>query len=219
MEFVCRRWERGNGQTLSGIREFNICRLDGRKATCDPSVDGYGLHSVRDGGFPAADEDQWEFIKRVIDDCDYYLLIIGGRYGSTTAEGISYTEKEYDYAIQRGMKVIAFLHEDPDSIPLSKSEQTPELRARLKAFREKVASGRLVKFWKSADQLPGLVSLSLSKTIKMHPAVGWIRADKVSTEDILTEINEVRKEGERLRSELQRYKEMAVVEVPGSGPA
>ena len=87
--------------------------------------------------FPAADEEQWEFIKRVIDDCDYYLLIIGGRYGSTTAEGISYTEKEYDYAIQRGMKVVAFLHEDPDSIPLSKSEQTPELRARLKAFREK----------------------------------------------------------------------------------
>jgi hypothetical protein len=28
--------------------------------------------------FPAADEEQWEFIKRVIDDCDYYLLIIGG---------------------------------------------------------------------------------------------------------------------------------------------
>ena len=24
--------------------------------------------------FPAADEEQWEFIKRVIDDCDYYLL-------------------------------------------------------------------------------------------------------------------------------------------------
>ena len=39
--------------------------------------------------FPAADEEQFEFIKRVIDDCDYYLLIIGGRYGSTTADGIS----------------------------------------------------------------------------------------------------------------------------------
>lgn len=35
--------------------------------------------------FPATDEEQFEFIKRVIDDCDYYLLIIGGRYGSTTA--------------------------------------------------------------------------------------------------------------------------------------
>ena len=49
--------------------------------------------------FPAADEEQWEFIKRVIDDCDYYLLIIGGRYGSTTADGVSYTEREYDYAV------------------------------------------------------------------------------------------------------------------------
>jgi hypothetical protein len=168
--------------------------------------------------FPAADEEQWEFIKHIIDDCDYYLLIIGGRYGSTAAEGVSYTEKEYDYAIQRGIKVIAFLHENPDSIPLSKSEQTPELRARLKAFREKVASGRLVKFWKSADQLPGLVALSLSKTIKMFPAVGWIRADKVSSEVILAEINEVRKENERLRSEIQMYKGIAVAEVPNLAP-
>ena len=43
--------------------------------------------------FPAADEEQFAFIKKVIDDCDYYLLIIGGRYGSTTEDGISYTEK------------------------------------------------------------------------------------------------------------------------------
>src|SRR4030042_3385153 len=59
--------------------------------------------------FPAADEEQFEFIKKVIDDCDYYLLIIGGRYGSTTTEGLSYTEKEYDYAIECGIKVIALL--------------------------------------------------------------------------------------------------------------
>ena len=30
--------------------------------------------------FPASSEDQWSLIKRVIDDCDYYILIIGGRY-------------------------------------------------------------------------------------------------------------------------------------------
>jgi hypothetical protein len=31
--------------------------------------------------FPAADEDQWSLIIGVIDECDYYLLILGGRYG------------------------------------------------------------------------------------------------------------------------------------------
>ncbi|WP_226914286.1 MULTISPECIES: DUF4062 domain-containing protein, partial [Psychrobacter] len=56
--------------------------------------------------FPALDEEQFEFIKKVIDDSDYYLLIIGGRYGSLSNEGISYTEMEYDYAISQGVKVI-----------------------------------------------------------------------------------------------------------------
>ncbi|PYS80291.1 MAG: hypothetical protein DMF70_11270 [Acidobacteria bacterium] len=130
--------------------------------------------------FPAADEEQWQFIKRVIDDCDYYLLIIGGRYGSTTPEGMSYTEKEYDYAIEKGKKVVALLHANPDEIPMGKSEGDPEMRGRLKGFREKVAANRLVKFWRTADELPGLVALSLSKTIRTYPAVGWIRADQVS---------------------------------------
>jgi hypothetical protein len=43
--------------------------------------------------FPAMDEEQFRFIKRVIDDCDYYILIVGGRYGSVSPEGVSYTEK------------------------------------------------------------------------------------------------------------------------------
>ena len=101
--------------------------------------------------FPAADEEQWEFIKRVIDDCDYYLLIIGGRYGSTTSEGISYTEKEYDYAVESaGLPVIALLHENPDEISLEKSDIDPDLRDRLTRFRNRVSENRLVKLWKSA---------------------------------------------------------------------
>ena len=88
--------------------------------------------------FLAADEEQWEFIKKIIDDCDYYLLIIGGRYGSATHDGISYTQKEYEYAIERGMKVIALLHGNPGEIPTNKSESDPQLREKLQGFRETV---------------------------------------------------------------------------------
>ena len=158
--------------------------------------------------FPAADEEQWEFIKRVIDDCDYYILIIGGRYGSTTSEGISYTEKEYDYAIEKGLKVLAFIHEKPDDISVGKSEINPELRGRLASFREKVSEGRLVKSWKSAEELPGLVSLSLSKTIKTYPAVGWVRANQIANTDLLNEINELRKAKQELDKETDQIKHM-----------
>ena len=155
--------------------------------------------------FPAADEEQWEFIKRVIDDCDYYLLIIGGRYGSTTPDGISYTEKEFDYAVESGIPVIALLHENPDEISVGKSDIDPALRESLKRFRERVSENRLVRFWKSADQLPGLVALSLSKTIKAHPAVGWIRADRASNETVLSEINNVRRENAALVERLREF--------------
>jgi hypothetical protein len=164
--------------------------------------------------FPAADEEQWQFIKRVIDDCDYYLLIIGGRYGSTTAEGISYTEKEYDYAIERGMKVVALLHANPEEIPMGKSETDPESRGRLKAFREKVAKNRLVKTWRTADELPGLVALSLSKTIKMYPATGWVRADQATNTQLLTEINELRKKKDELEEVIASFRDAQIVEIP-----
>jgi hypothetical protein len=165
--------------------------------------------------FPAADEEQWSFIKKIIDDCDYYLLIIGGRYGSTGDDGLSYTEKEYDYAVSKGIKVIAVLRENPDDLPAERSELDPEIRARLTTFREKVATGRLVKFWSKTEDLAGLVSLSLNKTIKMYPAVGWVRADKVSNEELLTELNELRKENSELKKTAQEFIEQSQPRLEG----
>jgi hypothetical protein len=149
--------------------------------------------------FPASDEEQFDFIKRIIDDCDYYLLIIGGRYGSTTAEGISFTEKEFDYAISKGLKIIAFLHGDPQAISVGKTDNNPELAERLTTFREKAQTSRLVKYWQKPEELPGMVALSLSKTIKTYPAVGWIRATSAGSTELLEEINALRKENAALR--------------------
>lgn len=152
--------------------------------------------------FPSIDDEQWEFIKKVIDDCDYYLLIIGGRYGSPSPEGINYTEKEFDYAVKKGIKVIALLHGEPDSLPVSKTDKNPDFYEKLKQFRAKVETGRLVKYWKETEEIAGIVALSLQKTIKTYPAIGWVRADKVSNEELLTEINELRKQNAELTKAL-----------------
>ena len=55
--------------------------------------------------FPAASDDQWTLIRRVIDDCDYYVVIVAGKYGSRGADGRSYTEMEFDYAVEIGKPV------------------------------------------------------------------------------------------------------------------
>ena len=151
--------------------------------------------------FPSIDVNQWEFIKKVIDDCDYYLIIVAGRYGSLTDDGISYTEKEYDYAVSKGIKVIALLRNNLEQIPISKADIDTEKKQKLDSFIEKLKNGRLVRFWDDEKELPGLVSLSLNKTIKQYPAVGWIRGNSVIfNEKLYIELETLRKENLELKN-------------------
>ena len=71
--------------------------------------------------FPATDEEQFNFIKKIIDNSDYYVVIVAGRYGSIAPDGLSYTEKEYDYAVSKGIRVLAFVRNESD-IPADKRD-------------------------------------------------------------------------------------------------
>lgn len=130
--------------------------------------------------FPAADEDQWSLIKQVIDDCDYYIVIIGGRYGSIGPKDISYTQMEYEYAISQNKPVIAFLHKNPNELPASKTERIEKHRKKLEAFRA-LAQMKMCKYWSSAAELGSMVSQSLAHLTKAKPAIGWVRANSLET--------------------------------------
>lgn len=151
--------------------------------------------------FPAANEDQWSLIKRVIDDCDYYLVILGGRYGSVGPDGRSYTEMEYRYALDRGKPVIGFVHRDPGTISTNRSESTPEGREKLAAFRALVQK-KMCRTWDTPADLGSQVSRSLVKLIKSTPAVGWVKADLVPDEAAAEEILRLRKRIEELEARL-----------------
>lgn len=150
--------------------------------------------------FPAADEEQMEFIKRIIKDCDYYILIIGGRYGSLSQKGISFTEQEFDYAISIGLPVLAFIHKSPDDISFGKSEQDPTLREKLNAFKERVSGNRIVNYWENTSDLPSLVATTLANAINNKPAIGWIRANNISYDGSL---HKLKKENDALRMRLK----------------
>jgi hypothetical protein len=158
--------------------------------------------------FPAANESQWNLIKKVIDDCDYYILILAGRYGSIGSEGISYTEMEYRYAIESGKPTIAFLHRDPGKVIADKSESSDEGKAKLKAFRESVEQ-KLCKQWDSPQELGSVVSRSLIQLIKSTPAVGWVRANELADREATMELLQLRRKVEDLQTEIARTRTSA----------
>ncbi len=158
--------------------------------------------------FPAANESQWSLIKKVIDDCDHYVLILGGRYGSCGPDGLSYTEMEYRYALSIGKPTVAFLHKDPGTIQANRCESTKEGKEKLATFRSFVEE-KLCKYWSTPAELGSVVSRSLIQLIRTTPAVGWVRADELPTKDATLELLKLRQRVEDLQSELGRARTTA----------
>jgi len=149
--------------------------------------------------FSAADEEQWEIIARHICDSDYYVVIVANRYGSTVPDGRSYTEKEYDLAVNEGVPVLGFVLEDSAPWPANRSDAENVKRDALLAFKEKVQS-RYVSRWKSSDDLYTRVAIALTKQIAAKPRIGWIRANQAAEPEVLSELARLSKENAELRA-------------------
>jgi hypothetical protein len=153
--------------------------------------------------FPAADETAWQLIRDVINASDYYVVIIGGRYGSVDEAGIGYTEREYEYAIQSRKPVIPLLHENPDTLPRDRTETDNAVWKKLQAFRTRVESRHTCVYWRSAEDLKAKVIVGLTSAMKRHPAVGWVRADLVPSGATLAEVLALRNRVAELEAEAE----------------
>lgn len=154
--------------------------------------------------FPAADEDQWTLIKKLIDDCDYYLIIAGGRYGSVNSDNVGYTQLEYEYALKKEIPIIGFLHKDPSQIPVGKTDTSPELVEKLKNFKALIQK-KLVKYWESPADLESKISRSLVKLIEEKPRQGWVKSQvgEHTDENLKKEVDDLKLQ---LHTEQQKNK-------------
>lgn len=120
--------------------------------------------------FPATNDSIPDFIKKVIDECDYYMVLIGEKKGSTGRDGKTFTRMEYDYAFSRKKPIIAFLDDNPASSEARRND--PDLQDFEALLQSRHNPGR----WKTESELIGKVHASLSHAIQETPAIGWVRA-------------------------------------------
>lgn len=143
--------------------------------------------------FHGAPADQWTVITKVIDECDFYLLIVGGRYGSID-ESVdkSYTEKEYDYAKSKRLPVLVLIKntssitEDKMDSGYSKYDKY-ELFRRLNVFRDKVKNDKnSVAFFDDLNGLKYEAGQSLKNATEYaDEKAGWVRYKDVA--DVINE--------------------------------
>lgn len=133
--------------------------------------------------FSAGDKSQLTTIKRWIDQSDVYMLILGGRYGSIEPEsGVSYTEIEYDYAVNQGKPFFAVVIKDDaleEKVKLNGTsaieKDNPQL---LKQFKEKVLSS-VSSFFSDEKDIRLSVHESLGDLQLQDEMSGWVRVRDV----------------------------------------
>lgn len=154
--------------------------------------------------FSAADEEQWKLIAKQIDQSDYYIVIVAHRYGSVTGKK-SYTEKEHDYAVEKGVPIIAFIIDDSAPWPKDRIELDNKKIESLKKFKQKLKC-KLVGFWSSKEDLGGKVSRSLVKLITTSPRPGWVRTSETVGPEVVSEMSRLSSENARLADENEQLK-------------
>lgn len=145
--------------------------------------------------FVATDDEQFNVIKKVIDICDYYILIIGNRYGSINPlTKKSYTEMEYEYAKSREIPVLVFSKEINNSSEKDKN---------LEDFRKKTMTNRLASVWKDKADLAGKVAVSIMKAIKENPRPGWQPATDFDEASLRRQIMVIQTENSELKQKIE----------------
>lgn len=164
--------------------------------------------------FTAADRSQMETIKQWIDESDVYMLILGGRYGSIeNASGMSYTELEYDYAVQQSKPLFAVVITESALEAKVKNGGTvymeKENPKELAFFREKVLSN-ISSFFDDPKDIKLCVHESLADFAANRDLKGWVSADEVvDTKPLFDEIRKLSEENRQLKESLAEQEKRA----------
>lgn len=156
--------------------------------------------------FTAGDKSQLDIIKRWIDESDVYMLILGGRYGSVEPEsGISYTELEYDYALEIGKPLFAIVIDDNVLENKVKEHGTSviekERPSELKLFKEKVLTN-MSSFFEDMKDIRLCVMESLPEIASTRDLAGWISGNEIpDTKGLVDEITKLNNEVKELTKE------------------
>ncbi|NOH93936.1 DUF4062 domain-containing protein [Vibrio sp. AIC-3] len=144
--------------------------------------------------FTSGDKSQMETIRNWIEESDVYMLILGGRYGSLEpSSGVSYTELEYNYALELEKPVFAVVINEEAlesrvrdiGTHLMEKENPKEL----KLFRDKVLSN-ISSFFDDDKDIRLCVYESLSDFSATRELKGWVSADEVANvQPLLEEIS------------------------------
>ena len=150
--------------------------------------------------FGSDNKSQFDIIKKWIEDCDVFILILGGKYGSFSKDKRikkSYIQREYEYALSIGKAPYALIMSE-DAIKDKMKEgiysfEKPEYTSKkYKDFKKLILDNKLCDFFSTVSELKEQINNIMRKCEeRIRKLSGWINIDELKQNpDILKSILE-----------------------------
>ena len=112
---------------------------------------------------PVRDANAVTVDREMVDNADIYIGIFGVRYGEIPAgHDISYTELEFNRAVERGIPILVFLMHEDHPVKPRDVEVSEEAQRKLADLKQRASAGRIRGEFKSPEELRGLVIQALA---------------------------------------------------------
>lgn len=158
--------------------------------------------------FSAGDEEALEKIKRWIDNSDCYILILGGRYGSIEPKsGKSYTQLEYEYALEQGKPFISIVMNDEVvdrkvNEGRKHTELTEQVEPQLHKDFKTLVMAKHCAFWSEIKDIKSEIYRKLPDWHLRDELKGWVRAEEAASPEAMNELARLSKENDELRQKV-----------------
>ena len=143
---------------------------DERNLVIDSLLD-YRVFPVCMEHFTVSTSGKFKDIQDLIDESDFFILILGRHYGSCDEHGVSWTEREYDYAVEHGKRILAIVCDELAALMREDESNLTEDQLRQIEFCEKVSFARTVSPRLTIPKIIGQFFMQ----VDFADCVGWVR--------------------------------------------
>lgn len=159
--------------------------------------------------FSAGNQSQLETIKRWIEGSDVYLLILGGRYGAIEPKSQkSYTQLEYEYAIDKGIPIFAVvINESALEAKVKKDGPSVLEMANQNKYREfkELVLTKMCKFFDDIKDIKLAIHETLLDFGRQYKFSGWVSGKAIEeAEGLIEENRKLLKENKELQAQITK---------------
>lgn len=129
--------------------------------------------------FTVSTSGEFSDIEALIDDSDFFILLLGARYGSCDSEGFSWTEREYRYARAKKMPILTIICDELALNLRKKAEELDSDALKQIEFSNRIGFAREVNDEFSIDT----IVKQFLNTQNFSKCIGWTRIEDVSKDE------------------------------------